>query len=81
MKKSCILIVFMFLSIGIYAQEHVDFGKKKEVISPEINPDKTVTFRLEAKDAKSVTVQGDCVPEGGRLRARDRRNRRYRPER
>jgi len=60
-------LVFMLLSIGIYAQEHVDFGKKKEVISPEINADKSVTFRLEAKDAKIVTIQGDCVPEGGTL--------------
>ena len=32
------------------------------VVSPEINPDKTVTFRLKAPDAVKVQVTGDFLP-------------------
>ncbi|MEC4003422.1 alpha/beta hydrolase-fold protein [Flavobacterium sp. SUN052] len=67
MKKSYILILFTFLGISLYAQENIDFTKRKEILSPEINADKTVTFRLDAKNAKSVILQGDCVPESGNL--------------
>ena len=67
MKKNLLILVLLFSFIGIQAQENVDFSKKKEIISPEINADNTVTFRLDAKNAKEVKVQGDCVPEGGLL--------------
>ena len=67
MKKTLLILTLLFVSIGTQAQENVDFSKKKEIISPEINADNTVTFRLEAKNAKEVKVQGDCVPEGGLL--------------
>jgi enterochelin esterase family protein len=67
MKKTLLILVLLFACIGTQAQENVDFSKKKEIISPEINPDNSVTFRLDAKNAKEVKVQGDCVPEGGIL--------------
>ena len=67
MKKTLFILALLFLSIGTQAQENVDFSKKKDIISPEINADNTVTFRLDAKNAKEVKVQGDCVPEGGLL--------------
>jgi enterochelin esterase-like enzyme len=34
-------------------------GRAARVVSPEVHPDRTVTFRLRAPDAKAVTVQGD----------------------
>ena len=67
MKKTLLILALLFVSIRTQAQENVDFSKKKEIISPEINADNTVTFRLDAKNAKEVKVQGDCVPEGGLL--------------
>ncbi len=56
MKKTLLILALLFVSIGTQAQENVDFSKKKEIISPEINADNTVTFRLEAKNAKEVKV-------------------------
>ena len=67
MKKSLLVLLLILFGIGTQAQENVDFSKKKDIISPEINADNTVTFRLDAKNAKEVKVQGDCIPEGGIL--------------
>ena len=67
MKNTLLILALLFVSISTQAQENVDFSKKKEIISPEINADNTVTFRLDAKNAKEVKVQGDCIPEGGFL--------------
>lgn len=33
-----------------------------QIVSPEVHPDKTVTFRLAAPDAKNVQVTGDFLP-------------------
>lgn len=65
MKKKLVLLVVLLLAFSLQAQENISFGKKKEIVSPQINPDNTVTFRLEAKDAKAVSIQGDCAPHGG----------------
>ncbi|MDE5585792.1 MAG: esterase, partial [Muribaculaceae bacterium] len=32
-----------------------------QIVSPEVNPDKTVTFRFNAPDAKKVQVTGDFL--------------------
>lgn len=34
----------------------------QQIVSPEINPDKSVTFRLNAPNASSVQVTGDFLP-------------------
>ncbi|NUY80219.1 esterase [Flavobacterium sp. MAH-1] len=62
--KNCILL-FLLFGWTIYAQENVSFGQQKEIISPEINADNSVTFRLDAKEAKKVSVQGDFLPPNG----------------
>lgn len=67
MKKTIQIFALILLGFGTHAQENIDFTKKKEIISPEINADNTVTFRLDAKNAKEVKVQGDCISEGGNL--------------
>lgn len=64
-QKKLLLFVIILISFSLQAQENISFGKKKEIVSPEINADNSVTFRLEAKDAKTVSIQCDCVPQGG----------------
>lgn len=64
MKITYLLIALVFATCG-FAQENVSFGQQKEIVSPEIHADNSVTFRFEAKDAKSVKVQGDFLPPQG----------------
>lgn len=49
------------MSLGAMAQQAL-WGVP-QFISPEVNPDKTVTFRLKAPDAKEVKVTGDFLPK------------------
>ena len=63
--KYRLLIAITCFTISLSAQENVSFAQKKETVSPEIHPDNSVTFRLEASDAKSVKVQGDFLPAQG----------------
>lgn len=58
-----LLVVF---AITLQAQENLQFGQRKEIISPEIHADNSVTFRLLAPNAKSVSITGDFLTsEGG----------------
>lgn len=50
---------------GTYAQENLNFGKQKEIVSPEILADNRVTFKLKAPNAKKVEVTGDWLPAKG----------------
>ncbi len=75
MKKVFTLIPFLALSLAAGAQEMANIGKTINVISPEVNGT-TVTFRLEAPDARSVQVNGTMNEEytivnqyGGEARA------------
>lgn len=47
------------------AQQNVDF-REGSVVSPQINEDNSVTFRLRADAAGHVTVIGDWAANGGR---------------
>lgn len=60
MKKICLLIASCAISLGAYAQQAL--GEFRPTVSPQINPDHTVTFRLRAPGATSVGVIGDCLP-------------------
>ena len=60
MKKILILAVALISSLAATAQQAL-WGSAP-VVSPEINPDKTVTFRLKAPDAVKVQVTGDFLP-------------------
>ena len=75
MKTRFIIAMFMALSLGAGAQEMANIGKTINVVSPEVNGT-TVTFRLEAPDARSVQVNGTMNEEytiinrfGGEARA------------
>lgn len=60
MKKlfACLLAAFCIFTAS--AQQAL-WGIPK-IVSPEIHPDNTVTFRLAAPSAKSVSVTGDFLP-------------------
>lgn len=61
-KFVCFSIAFIAAAGGnLYAQQAL--GSRAELKSPEINPDKSVTFRLRAPKAENVMVVGDCVAD------------------
>lgn len=61
MKKLFLLAVLLQLSLLSFAQQ----GRAKEIISPEINPDNTVIFRLNAPNAEKVQITGDFLTTQG----------------
>ena len=58
--KKYILFAALFAATASYAQQAL-WGKAA-VVSPEINADKTVTFRIHAPKAVKVEVTGDFLP-------------------
>jgi len=60
MKNILILIFSISLSFT-YAQENLNFRPQKEIVSPQINDNGTVTFRMIAPLAKKLEVQGDFL--------------------
>ena len=62
MKKLSLIIAIAILSIAsAFAQQALFAGKT--LVSPEINADKTVTFRLYAPKAVTVQLTGDFLPK------------------
>lgn len=59
--KKLILGLLLLHVLSSHAQENLDFNAKKEITSPEINADKSITFRLMAPNAKKVELQGDLL--------------------
>ena len=60
MKKSILLSAYLCVAFPSIAQQALWSGS--EIVSPEINPDHSVTFRFYAPCAKSVSVTGDFLP-------------------
>ncbi|QIA07663.1 esterase [Draconibacterium halophilum] len=62
MKRRFILLVMFLLSTGVslFAQQALFGGQ--QIVSPEINDDNSVTFRVLAPHAESVLVTGDFLP-------------------
>lgn len=63
--KNFILAFLLIASFSLSAQENLNFGKQKELVSPEIHTDKSVTFRLYAPQANKVELQGDMLNQTG----------------
>ena len=59
MKKFYLLMIALLATTFSYAQQAIFQGRG--VTSPEINADKTVTFRVRAPKAITVQVSGDCI--------------------
>ncbi|MDR1499612.1 MAG: esterase [Tannerellaceae bacterium] len=53
----------MFMAFPAFAQQALWGGQ--DIVSPDIHPDNTVTFRFLAPKAVSVRVTGDLLPEPG----------------
>lgn len=62
--KSILAVVFCTVAIIAQAQQNIGFRAEK-IISPQVNSDNTVTFRLKAPKAKSVSVKGDWEANDG----------------
>ncbi|WP_293741855.1 esterase [uncultured Pedobacter sp.] len=65
--KKIILLVLLGCTQLMYAQENLNFGRQKEIISPQMNTDGTVTFRLKAPNARKVEIQGDFLVSNGNM--------------
>lgn len=57
MKKITFLATALLMSLGSFAQQAL--FDNVPVISPEVNANHTVTFRLKAPNAQKVQVTGD----------------------
>lgn len=65
LKNISLILLVLATSLTLQAQENLQFGQRREIVSPEIHPDNTVTFRLRAPHAQSVEVSGDFLPPKG----------------
>ena len=61
MKRFFILAAALMISLVAPAQQALQF--RAPVVSPEINPDNTVTFRYRNPKAVSVKISGDFLPD------------------
>lgn len=61
MKK--ILLLMGFLASVLATQAQQALWDAPAIVSPEIRPDKSVTFRLLAPNASRVLLSGDCLPK------------------
>ena len=60
MRKTSLFLLFVWMSAILFAQQSLWGGQK--IVSPEIHPDNTVTFRFFAPKAVKVQVTGDFLP-------------------
>ncbi len=60
MKRLLNLVLLMFVCYSLQAQQALWGGQ--QIVSPEVNADKSVTFRLMAPEVKEVKVTGDFLP-------------------
>ncbi len=60
MRTNFLVILLVLIGVNSHAQEALFGGQS--IVSPEINKDNTVTFRLQAPFADSVFVTGDFLP-------------------
>ncbi len=60
MKKTIFILFWILSCTGIYAQQALWGGG--DIVSPQINADSTVVFRLFAPQAQKVEITGDFLP-------------------
>lgn len=60
MKKLISAVALLLPALAGFAQQALWSGS--QIVSPEINADNTVTFRIFAPDARTVQVTGDFLP-------------------
>jgi enterochelin esterase family protein len=67
MKKYLLLSLIMTFTAGL-TEAQQDLFRNSPIISPEIQTDNKVTFRLLAPDAKDVKIAGEWLPVQGFVR-------------
>lgn len=65
MKKQLFLISIFILSAFMACQTNAQRQRGPRVVSPEIHPDNSVTFRVLAPDATKVTISGNWMAGWG----------------
>ena len=60
MKRTFTLWIALLIGLATFAQQAL--WDRAPVVSPEIHPDRTVTFRLKAPKAVRVQITGDFLP-------------------
>lgn len=70
MKRNRMYSLFVFCFIYMAAFSQINQSLPEKIVSPLINPDKTVTFKLYAPNAKSVKIGGwDIMSYLGKTRS------------
>jgi enterochelin esterase family protein len=65
MKKHMIMAIVLALSITIPMKAQQALFGGTEIVSPEINDDQTVTFRVQAPAVQEIKLTGDWMPSEG----------------
>ncbi|WP_367914976.1 esterase [Leadbetterella sp. DM7] len=66
MKKTFLVLSILIVSVfTLKAQQNLDFSGAQGIISPVVNNNNTVTFKLDAPKAAEVFIQGDWMPSQG----------------
>lgn len=63
--KKLLIVMALLLQTPFIMQAQQALWNTQNIISPEINPDNTVTFRCAAPDAREVKISGDWLPADG----------------
>ena len=61
LKRISTLALGALMAMGLYAQQNLSWAQMP-VVSPEINADNSVTFRVLAPQAQKVQITGDMLP-------------------
>jgi len=65
MRVFALNVLILLCSGMVWSQQNLDFSGKAGIVSPQINADNSVTFRLMAPNANEVILQGDWMPANG----------------
>ena len=61
LKRISTLALGTLMAMGLYAQQNLSWAQMP-VVSPEVNADNSVTFRVLAPQAQKVQITGDMLP-------------------
>lgn len=63
MRKNSLFLLFVAVLLSFTGQAQQALWGGQQIISPEIHPDKSVTFRINAPGADTVQIVGDFTPK------------------
>ena len=62
MKRITLIAALCLMGMAAHAQQNLNWGQGQQVVSPEVNADNTVTFRMTAPEVQKVQITGDFLP-------------------